>query len=287
MRLPEGVRMRNDLAEIWTCRGRVVTLARPMVMGILNVTPDSLSDGGRHAGVDAALGHAARMLEEGAAILDVGGESTRPGFTPVGAEEELRRTLPVVREIRRAFPGCLISIDTMKARVAAAALEAGADIVNDVAGLADPGMAEVVRENGAGYVLMHGYAEHVGAPRAAAPGHLGVWMAAGLERLYTKALAAGIRPECICLDPGFGFGKKRLENVEALQALPELARRHGRPVLVGASRKHFVNAAHPEAGGDAVAASVAFALDALRLGGRIFRVHDVLATCTALAHALQ
>ena len=159
-----------DAISTWICRGRVVTLARPVVMGILNVTPDSFSDGGRYAGVEAALAHAARMLEEGAAILDVGGESTRPGFTPVGAAEELRRVLPVVRELRRAFPDCMISIDTMKSRVAEAALAAGADIVNDVAGLADPRMAAVVRDAGAGYVLMHGYAEHVGAPRSAGPG---------------------------------------------------------------------------------------------------------------------
>jgi len=139
-----------DRTSTWICRGRVVALARPVAMGILNVTPDSFSDGGRHAGVEAALARAARMLEEGAAILDVGGESTRPGFTPVGAAEELRRVLPVVRELRRAFPDCMISVDTMKARVAEAALAAGADIVNDVAGLADPRMAAVVRDAGAG-----------------------------------------------------------------------------------------------------------------------------------------
>lgn len=183
--------MNHDKA-VWICRGRVVTLARPVVMGILNVTPDSFSDGGLHAGVEAALAHAARMLEEGAAILDVGGESTRPGFTPVGAEEEQRRVLPVVRELRRAFPDCMISIDTMKSRVAEAALAAGADLVNDVAGLADPRMAAVVRDSGAGYVLMHGYAEHVGAPRSAAPGRLGGWMVEGTGRLLAKALEAGI-----------------------------------------------------------------------------------------------
>lgn len=278
--------MNHDKA-VWICRGRVVTLARPVVMGILNVTPDSLSDGGLHAGVEAALAHAARMLEEGAAILDVGGESTRPGFTPVGAEEEQRRVLPVVRELRRAFPDCMISIDTMKSRVAEAALAAGADLVNDVAGLADPRMAAVVRDSGAGYVLMHGYAEHVGAPRSAAPGRLGGWMVEGTGRLLAKALEAGLPAERIVVDPGFGFGKKRGENAEALLAVPALARRFGRPVLVGASRKHFVNGLHPEADGDAVKASVAFALDALRLGARIFRVHDVLESCTALSHALQ
>lgn len=271
----------------WICRGRVVALARPVVMGILNVTPDSFSDGGQHTDVESALAHAARMLEEGAVILDVGGESTRPGFTPVGAEEELRRVLPVVRELRRAFPDSLISIDTMKSCVAEAALGAGADLVNDVSGLADPRMAAVVRGSGAGYVLMHGYAEHVGAPRSAVPGQLGDWMVEGTGRLLAKALDAGISAERIVVDPGFGFGKKRGENAEVLQAVPELIRRFGRPVLVGASRKHFVNGLHPEAGGDVVKASVAFALDALRLGARIFRVHDVLQSCTALAHALQ
>ncbi|MGI5868174.1 MAG: dihydropteroate synthase [Kiritimatiellia bacterium] len=277
----------NDDKVTWPCRDRTVTLACPAVMGILNVTPDSFSDGGKHDDLDAALAHAARMLEEGAAILDVGGESTRPGFTPVPAEEEKRRLLPVVRELRRAFPDCVISIDTMKASVAEATLEAGADIINDVAGLADPRMAAVVRDTGAGYVLMHGYAEHAGAPRAEGPGRLGAWMAEGTERLLARALAGGIARERIVLDPGFGFGKKRAENAEALQAVPLLIQRFGLPMLIGASRKHFVNGLHPEAGGDAVKASVAFAVDALRLGGRIFRVHDVLESCTALANALQ
>ena len=264
-----------------------MTLTRPVVMGILNVTPDSFSDGGAHAGIEAALEHAGRMIRDGAGIIDIGGESTRPGFTPVGADEELRRVVPVVRETRAAFPDCVISIDTMKACVAEACVEAGADIINDVSGLSDGRMIDVVRGTGAGLVLMHGYAEHVGRPRAAQPGGLGRWMVAGTKALFEAALAGGIADETLCLDPGFGFGKKREENGEVLKAVPELVALCGRPVLIGGSRKHFVNGLYPEAGGDTVKASVRFAVDARRLGGKVFRVHDVVETCAALDVALE
>lgn len=273
--------------DTWRCRGRVLTLTRPVVMGILNVTPDSFSDGGAHDGIDAALEHAGRMLREGAGIIDVGGESTRPGFTPVALGEELRRVVPVVREIRAAFPDCVISIDTMKAGVAEACMEAGADIINDVSGLSDAHMIEVAHGTGAGLVLMHGYAEHVGRPRTAQAGALGHWMVQGMKALLEAALEGGIEATRLCVDPGFGFGKKREENGEVLRAVPELVSGCGRPVLIGGSRKHFVNGLYPEAHGDTVKASVRFAVEGMRLGGKVFRVHDVVETCTAVDVALE
>lgn len=274
-------------ADVLKFKGRVMTLEKPVVMGILNVTPDSFSDGGKYANIEAALEHAARMLAEGATIIDIGGESTRPGFKPVSEEEEARRVIPAVREVRAAFPECVISVDTMKAGVAEAAVEAGADIVNDVSGLADPRMVDVVLGTGSGLVLMHGYREHTGAPRPATPGNLGRWMVNEISALLEETVARGVARESISLDPGFGFGKKREENGELLKSMPELVAACGRPVLIGGSRKHFVNGLYPEAGGDVVAASVRFAVDALRLGCKIFRVHDVVETCVALGIALK
>ena len=271
----------------WHCRGRVLTLTRPVVMGILNVTPDSFSDGGRHNDLDQAVAHAGRMLQEGAGIIDVGGESTRPGFTPVDVTEELRRVVPVIREIRQVFPDCVLSVDTMKAAVAEAAIAAGADIVNDVSGSADPDMLDVVRYSGVGLVLMQGYAEHVGKPRLAKAGELGRWMIDGLRAIVDEALAKGVPAQNLCVDPGFGFGKRQGDNAEVLQAVPELIAECGRPVLIGGSRKHFVNGLYPDEGGDLVKASVRFAIDALKQGAKVFRVHDVLETCAGIGVALE
>lgn len=279
--------LKETTAMSWYCRGRVLTLSHPVVMGVLNMTPDSFSDGGRYFSVDAAVVHATEMLAAGALIVDIGGESTRPGFTPIEAEEEKRRTIPAVRALRAAFPNAFLSIDTMKADVAAAAVDAGVDIVNDVSGLADPSMVDVVRASGVGLVLMHGYAYHVGERREVEPGLLGGWVADGLKRLLEEAVERGVPPEQVVVDPGFGFGKRHAENREVLQALPAIAAASGRPLLIGGSHKHFVNGLHPEAGGDTVAASVAFASAAWRLGGKVFRVHDVLETCSVLGVSLQ
>lgn len=273
--------------ESWSCRGRVLTLTRPVVMGILNVTPDSFSDGGRHFGFDQALEHGRRMLDEGAAIVDIGGESTRPGFTPVGEEEEIKRVVPVVKGLREACPDCFISVDTMKAVVAEVAIEAGADIINDVSGLADPRMLDVVCGTGAGLVLMQGYSVHVGYPRAASPGKLGVWVVEELKQLMEEAVRRGVPALSLVVDPGFGFGKRHAENAEVLRAVPELISACRRPVLIAGSRKHFISGMYPEEGGDTVAASVRFAVDACQLGGKIFRVHDVVEACRALAIPLE
>ena len=208
-------------------------------MGILNVTPDSFSDGGRHGGLDGALAHAREMIAEGAAIIDIGGESTRPGALPVAADEEIRRTVPVVAALRKEWDG-LISIDTSKAEVADAAMATGADIVNDVSGLrADPAMPGICGKWHCGVVVMH----MQGEPRTmqAAPHYEDVVAeVAGFfaERLRTL-VAAGIDGEVLCFDPGIGFGKSLAHNIDLLRALDRLAP-EGRPLLLGVSRKSFI-----------------------------------------------
>jgi dihydropteroate synthase len=208
-------------------------------MGILNVTPDSFSDGGRHDSGPAALDHARRMIAEGAAIIDIGGESTRPGAAPVDTAGEIARTMPVVAALRAEWDGW-ISIDTTKAAVAAAALDAGADLVNDVSGLlADPAMPGVCAASGCGVVVMH----MQGDPRTMqhAPHYADVvaevhaFFAARLEALTI----AGIHPEALCFDPGIGFGKTLAHNLALLRALDRLGP-PGRPLLLGVSRKSFI-----------------------------------------------
>lgn len=264
---------------------RAAAAGRPALMGIVNATPDSFSDGGSFAAPAAAAARAERLLADGADLLDLGAESTRPGFVPVPAAEELRRLLPALRAVRAACPDAVLSVDTRKAAVAAAALDAGADVVNDVSALADPEMAPLLARTGAGAVLMNGFAEHAGLrPRAAAPGALGAWVLGGLRDAFARATAAGIDPGAICLDPGFGFGLKGAENVEVLRALPDVvAALAPVPVLAGASRKHFVAAAFPEAGGDREAATVLFHAACVRAGAAVLRVHDAAAHRALLA----
>lgn len=264
-----------------------MALSQPVVMGILNVTPDSFSDGGQYIGQEAAIAHAGEMLAAGAAIVDIGGESTRPGFSPVDVREEMRRVVPAVHAIRTAHPHSVISVDTMKVAVAEAALDAGADIINDVSGPSNPRMFDIVRDAGAGLVVMHGYRAHLTGVCDGDPDTLGMRVAAGLRALLDEAEAKGIDLECVCVDPGFGFGKKGGENGALLRAVPQILSCCGRPVLIGASRKHFVNGLYPDEGGDAVRASLRFAADALKAGGKIFRVHDVVETCAALSIAVE
>jgi dihydropteroate synthase len=225
---------------IWKTPRATIDLTRhARVMGILNVTPDSFSDGGRHSRLESALEHARRMIAEGADIIDVGGESTRPGARPVTAEEETTRILPVIRALRDEWDG-LISIDTMKATVALAALGAGADIVNDVSGLrADPHMAGLCATAGCGVVVMH----MLGEPRTmqVAPQYDDVVAdVRGFfhERLETLT-GAGIDAEALCFDPGIGFGKNLDHNLALLRSLDSLAP-EGRPLLLGVSRKSFI-----------------------------------------------
>jgi dihydropteroate synthase len=225
---------------IWrTRRGTLDLTRRARVMGILNVTPDSFSDGGRYSDPGKALDHARRMIADGAEIIDIGGESSRPGAEPVRANDEIARTVPVVAALRAEWDG-LVSIDTMKAEVAAAALAAGADIVNDVSGLrADAAMAAVCAASGCGVVVMH----MLGEPQTmqTAPHYEDVAAEVGgffAERM--KALvAAGIHPEALCFDPGIGFGKTLHHNLALLGALQSLCP-PGRPLLLGVSRKSFI-----------------------------------------------
>ena len=252
-------------------------------MGVVNVTPDSFSDGGLWLDPQAAVAHGLELHAEGAAILDVGGESTRPGADPVDEAEELRRIEPVVGGLREQAPGAVISIDTMKASVAEAALRAGASCVNDVTALrGDPRMADVVAAAGCEVCLMH----MAGTPRTMQEdpsyGDVVGEVAAFLTERAEAAIAAGIAPERIQLDPGIGFGKTLEHNLELLRRLDEIAA-IGFPVVAGLSRKRFLGAiTGREEPAARVAASVAGAVLAWERGASVLRVHDVAATVDAL-----
>lgn len=260
----------------------IFTRPRSLVMGILNVTPDSFSDGGRFFDAGRAVEQGLRLLAEGADILDIGGESTRPGAGPVSAGEELRRVLPVLRGLR-SQTRALLSIDTMKAAVARAALEAGADIINDVTGLGgDAGMIRLAAETEAGLVVMH----MQGSPQTmqAAPRYLDVVaeVRAFFERRLRVLEEAGIDPRRVVLDPGFGFGKTAEHNLELMRRLPEL-RVAERPLLAGISRKSVL--AHLSGRADAAARSwttVAVTAWLREQGAEIHRVHEVEANLQAL-----
>lgn len=255
---------------------------RPLIMGILNVTPDSFFDGGRHAGADAALRHAEALLAAGADILDVGGESSRPGAEPVPGAEELARTRPVVEAVHKRF-ACPISIDTVKSEVARAALEAGACIVNDISAMEhDPMMLEVPQAFGAGVVLNH----MRGTPKdmQAAPAYADAVaeVAAYLKGRVQLLAAMGIPADRIAVDPGIGFGKRVADNyalIEKLEALDPI----GCPILVGASRKSFIGRTAGLGESDRLLPSVAVAVYAALKGASILRVHDVRETREALA----
>jgi dihydropteroate synthase len=256
---------------------------RPAVMGVVNVTPDSFSDGGVFLRPEAAAACAYGFVDEGAAIVDIGGESTRPGSEGISLDEELRRVLPVVE----ALAGVAVSIDTSKAEVARRALEAGAVMVNDVTALrGDPELAGVVAEGEAYLCLMH----MLGEPRTMQddPRYDDVVseVASFLEERLAFAVSAGIAEERICLDPGIGFGKTVEHNVQLLGRLDEIVAL-GRPVLVGASRKRFLGRilGDAEASTGPVAAGVAVAVLAYERGGSIFRVHDVREHVEALTAA--
>jgi dihydropteroate synthase len=263
------------------CGRHRIDLDRPVVMGVLNVTPDSFSDGGRYASVPAALAHGRRLAEEGAAIVDVGGESTRPGAAPVSEDEELRRVIPVIEALAAGL-AVPVSVDTRKAGVMRRALAAGATMVNDVAALAAPGALEAVAASGAAACLMHmqGEPETMQAdPRYA---DVVVDVRAFLRARVAACVAAGIPRECLVIDPGFGFGKTLEHNLALLAGLPALAA-DGLPVLAGLSRKRMIAALTGRDGGDRQAGSLAAAVLAVLRGARIIRAHDVRATVDALA----
>jgi dihydropteroate synthase len=266
--------------ELLRCGRFSLALDRPLLMGIVNVTPDSFSDGGRFLDPRAAVAHARELIEQGADILDIGAESTRPGAQPVGAAEEIGRLRPVLDALRDSpVP---ISVDTMKPEVMRAALDLGAAMINDVAALAAPGALDVVAASDCGVCLMH----MQGEPRSmqAAPhyddvvGEVKAFLAARVE----ACLRAGIARERIVVDPGLGFGKTVEHNFELLRGLPQLAQL-GRPLLVGWSRKSSLGKITGRAPQDRLAASLAAALLALQRGARILRVHDVKETRDVIA----
>jgi dihydropteroate synthase len=250
-------------------------------MGIVNVTPDSFSDGGRFLAPDAAVAHGLALVAAGADVLDVGGESTRPGATPVPEAEERERVLPVVARLA-AEAGVPVSVDTRKAAVAAAALDAGATIVNDVAAGGDPRMLPAVAAAGAGLVLMHMQGDPRSMQDAPTYGDVVVEVGDFLVERIASARGAGIRDAALCVDPGFGFGKTAAHNLALLARLRELVARVGVPVLVGTSRKSFIRAVLGDgehARDDGTLATVVWAVDH---GARLVRVHDAAAARDAL-----
>ncbi|MCC7139939.1 MAG: dihydropteroate synthase [Planctomycetes bacterium] len=256
---------------------------RPLVVGIVNVTPDSFSDGGQHATPQAAVAHALALVEEGADALDVGGESTRPGATPVPADEEAARVVPVVAALRERGVALPVFVDTRKAAVAAAALAAGATMVNDVsAGLDDPAMLATAARAGAGVVLMHKQGDPATMQRAPRYGDVVEEVLAHLVARADAAQAAGVPPERIWVDPGIGFGKTFAHNEALLRALERFVAT-GRPVLLGASRKAFLGAITGRPVLERLAGSLACAARAAQAGVRAVRVHDVAATVDLLA----
>jgi dihydropteroate synthase len=245
-------------------------------MGIVNVTPDSFSDGGLYLDPDSAAARGLELVEDGADILDIGGESTRPGSKPVPAEEELRRILPVIKALRAASP-VLLSVDTSKPEVAQAALDEGADIINDISAFRlDTRLLKLVAEARAGLVLMH----MKGTPRTmqAAPRYQDVVaeVRAFLDERLTVAQAYGVDSEAVILDPGIGFGKRLEDNLALLRGLSAVASR-GRPVLVGVSRKSFIGKILATLPQDRLEGTIAASVMALAEGAHILRVHDVKA----------
>lgn len=260
-------------AGAWRVRGGAVPLDRPVVMGILNLTPDSFSDGGRYDDPGAAIERAHRMVEEGADLVDVGAESTRPGAAPVDAAAEWDRLSPVIAPLARA--GLTVSIDTTKGEVARRALEAGAAVVNDVSGLrVSPGIAGLCADTGAGLVLMHMRGDPRTMQEDTAYDDVVAEVAAWLGERADVARAAGCAAGQIVVDPGIGFGKSLDGNLRLLAGTAELARL-GYPVLVGPSRKSFLGALLDLPVEERLEGTLAACLAALERGARIFRVHDV------------
>jgi dihydropteroate synthase len=287
--LQVGLAMPAEPGSAWRTARGPIPLDQPIILGILNVTPDSFSDGGRFTAADAALAHAETLVRDGATVIDVGGESTRPGRTEVvSTEEELRRVVPVVEALARTHPDVMVSIDTVKASVAKAALDRGVAIVNDVTAFRlDSAMAGVVAGAGAGAVLVHsrgGLLEIASYEHTDYGGDVVGAVLAELRAALSAATGAGVPPHAIVLDPGFGFSKTVEQSVTLFDQLPAL-QALGRPLLVGPSRKRFLGAVTDlpvEERDRATAAACALAWER---GARLFRVHAVAAAREALALA--
>jgi dihydropteroate synthase len=269
--------------RIWRCGEHVLSLAsRTLVMGVVNVTPDSFSDGGMFDDAAAAVAHGIRLADEGADLVDIGGESTRPGAEPVPPAEERRRVLPVIDGLRSARPDVPISIDTRHAAIASDALAAGASVVNDIAGGADEEMLPVVSKAGAGLVLMHMRGEPATMQDAPLYEDVVAEVHEYLRERVEAAIFAGIEADRLCVDPGIGFGKNVDHNLQLLRSIGVL-RDLDAAVMVGASRKRFVGAlSGADDPRDRLEGSLAAAILAAASGADIVRVHDVKATVRAL-----
>lgn len=249
---------------------------RPVVMGILNRTPDSFADGGECFRFEDAMVRAEDLLEGGAAIIDVGGESTRPGANPVDAAEELARVVPVISEIRRRWPDTVLSVDTSKVEVASAAMDAGADLVNDVTAASEPGMLELVAGREAGIVLMHMRGEPHNMQLDTTYSDVVAEVHEFLRRRAEAAVAAGIHPQRVWLDPGIGFGKDDAGNMALLASLSDLAT-VGHPVLVGPSNKSFIGRLTGAPVGARLPGTLGALISAVGIPRVVVRVHDAAA----------
>jgi dihydropteroate synthase len=263
---------------MFRCGRYLFSLDQPLVMGIVNVTPDSFSDGGRYFSTERAVEHGLRLKAEGAQILDIGGESTRPGSAPVSVEQELDRVLPVIEGLRDA--GAALSVDTMKPEVMAAALAAGADMINDVRGFEAPGAFETVAASDCGLCIMHMRGMPSTMQVNPEYGDVAAEVIAFLAQRLRAAKAAGIQPERLTIDPGFGFGKSVDQNLALFKNLTRLT--DMAPVLVGLSRKSLLGALTGRETEDRLLPSVVAALLAVQLGAAIVRVHDVRETVDAI-----
>jgi len=281
-RLASAEKTRDAAGMLWQTRTRTFDLShRGLIMGVLNVTSDSFSDGGQFRSVERAVEHARQLIEEGAEIIDIGGESTRPGAEPVSETEELRRVLPVIERLA-GDTRCVLSIDTMKPTVARAAVQAGAEIVNDVTGLRDPLMREVVGETGAGAIAMH----MQGTPRdmQLAPHYDDVVAEISnfFRQTFSGCLACGIGPMRLAFDPGIGFGKTVEHNLALLRNLDAM-RVSGRPLVLGVSRKSFLGKiTDSDALADRAWPTVALTSYGREQGANVFRVHDARPNFEAL-----
>lgn len=265
---------------VWKARGVEIPLGqRSRMLGILNVTPDSFSDGGEHLALESAVAQAIAMLDAGADLVDVGGESTRPGFSPVSVDEEIGRVVPVIRELLQRRPDCILSIDTTKHEVADAALMAGVKVVNDVSGFqVDAELARVCAKFGAGVVLMRNGRD------ASTAGPILDRIRRSWERSVAIAEAAGVEPESIVVDPGVGFGTSRQEDLEILRGLAEL-RAWGFPMLLGTSRKRITGEPFGLALDQRLEPTLATTVAGIAAGVEFFRVHDVAENVRAAAMA--
>ena len=277
---PEPLHRMPSAPLLLRCADKMLDLSTPVVMGVLNVTPDSFSDGGRFFSVEAAVEQGKRMAADGAALIDVGGESTRPGAAPVGAHEELRRVLPVVERLRAAV-SAVISVDTSKPEVMSAAAAAGAGLINDIRALREPGALAAAAASGCALCLMHMQGEPRTMQRAPHYTDVVSEVRTFLASRVAACRAAGIAADRLSVDPGFGFGKNLEHNLTLLRHLGDLAA-DGVPVLVGLSRKSMLGMLTRRPPGERVHGSVALAVIAVLHGARIIRAHDVAATVDAL-----